>query len=72
MKKVNLILYTPPIGESGYVMEVDWEHPHFRYNPVDPYAELYHFTDEEIERFRKRFMPVPQGNERMDVVTYYV
>ena len=47
------ILFTPEMGESGYVSEVDWTHPHFWYN--NRWGITYDFDKEEVTRFLALF-----------------
>ena len=50
---MSIILYIPPMGENGYVSDVDWDERHFYYNSPDGNARL--FTDEEARRFLSTF-----------------
>lgn len=47
------ILYTPPIGESGYVCDVDWTRRHFYYNSHEGF--VYVFDEDEARQFLETF-----------------
>lgn len=50
---MSLILYIPPMGESGYVSDVDWDAYHFYYNSPD--GMHYAFDKDEATRFLSTF-----------------
>lgn len=50
---MSVIEYFPPIGESGYVYEVDWDKPHFYYNSL--YGDTCSFDEEEARGFLALF-----------------
>lgn len=50
---MSIILFTPPIGESGYVSDVDWAHRRFHYNNSEGF--VYLFNKGEMSRFLEMF-----------------
>ena len=50
---MSIILFTPPVGESGYVSGVDWMRKHFRYNNSAGFVHL--FNRNEVSRFLEMF-----------------
>lgn len=50
---MSIILFTPPMGESGYVSDVNWTRKHFHYNNTEGFVRL--FNRQDIKRFLEMF-----------------